>query len=171
MKRSHLLAAALLLLAPGAAAAQVGGLVGGGLSSPIGDFGDVASSGYHARLGVQVGVPTLPVAIRLDGDYHRFGEADPALDPTSILGGALGVVFELPGVGLSPYFLLGAGRYRVDAGPAGLSEATQHNGFQVGFGVALGTVGPGVTFELRLVRIDGDGGASSLVPISVALTL
>lgn len=145
--------------------------MGAGLSSPIGDFGDVASSGYHARLAVQAGVPTLPVAIRLDGDYHRLGEASEAFDPTSILGGALGVVFTLPAVGLSPYFLLGVGRYRVDSGPAGLSEPTQHNGFQAGFGVALGTVGPRVTFELRLVRISGDAGASSLVPISVALTL
>lgn len=171
MKRSHIIAALVLFLAPTGATAQLGGMVGGGLSSPIGDLGDVASSGYHGRLAVRAGVPTLPVAVRLDGDYHRLGEATSAFDPTSILGGALGVVFTLPAVGLSPYFLLGVGRYRVDAGPAGLSEPSYHNGFQTGFGVALGSVGPAVTFELRLVRIGGDGGASTLVPISVALTL
>jgi hypothetical protein len=169
--RTATLALLALALLPAVAVAQPGVLVGGGVTSPLGDLGDVASNGYHARLGVQMGIPTLPVAIRLDGDYHRLSEADASYEPTSVLGGALGVVFTLPGVGLSPYVLTGVGRYRVESGPVGSSEQVQRNGFQAGFGISLGAIGFGALVEIRWVRVDADPGSMSFVPVSVALRM
>lgn len=169
--RTTTLALLALVLPPATVAAQPGLLAGAGITSPLGDLGQVASNGYHARLGAQMGIPTLPVAVRLDGDYHRLPEADATYDPTSVLGGALGVVFTLPGVGLSPYVLTGVGRYRVDSGPAGLSEPVARRGFQAGFGIALGAIGFGALVEIRWVRVDTDGGSMSYVPVSVALRM
>jgi hypothetical protein len=170
-RRTATLALLALALLPAALAAQPGLLVGGGITSPLGDLGDVASNGYHARLGVQMGIPSLPVAIRLDGDYNRLSEADASYDPTSILGGALGVVFTLPGVGLSPYVLTGVGRYRVDSGPVGLSEPVVRNGFQAGFGIALGAIGFGALVEIRWVRVDAGSGSMTYVPVSIAFRM
>ena len=65
MRRLALLAVVLALaLLPAIAEAQARLMIGGGLSQPSGDFADLVDSGLHGRVGLQVGVPVFPVAIR-----------------------------------------------------------------------------------------------------------
>lgn len=170
MSRTLLFAAAVLAVAPQAASAQPSVLVGGGITSPTSTFTDVASSGYHARLAAEIGIPTLPVSIRFDGDYHRLSEAGPAFDPSSVWGGALDVVFALPGVGLTPYLLGGIGRYRVSSGPAGLAAPVIYSGFNGGFGVGLGSLAFGGFVEIRYVQLERGSGVR-YIPLTVGLRL
>lgn len=167
MRRSVLTCALALLLLPAAGESQVSLLGGAGLSTPIGSFGDAAEVGWHALAGLQLGVPTIPVALRADGAYHSFGEATP-VPKTSMLAGALSLVVNLPGVGLVPYLLGGVGQYRTSVD--GL-EATSDSGFHGAFGVNIGALGPGAFGEVRLVNVSLSGDDARFVTASVGFRL
>lgn len=169
MRRILFAAALAVFLLPAAVEAQVPRfMAGGGISTPTGDFKDRAEMGYHGRLGVQLGAPAFPLAGRLEGEYHSFGQAG-ALPKVNVLNGALSAVLTLDGVGITPYFVAGIGRYRVDIDVAGTDPATE-TGFHGGFGVNLGAVGLGGFAEFRVVQIN-TGSKTRYFPLSVGLRL
>ena len=167
MLRMILLAALVFLSAPAAVAAQVRLMAGAGLSSPIGDFGDVAESGWHGMAGLQLGVPAIPIALRADGAYHKFGQAV-ANPSSSMLSGALSLVLSLPGVGLVPYILGGVGSYRTSVDGF---DATSDSGFHGAFGVNIGALGFGGFGEVRLVNVSQSGGDARFVMATLGLRL
>jgi len=167
MRRLIPLALLVILLAPVAAGAQVRLLAGGGLSTPIGDFGDAAEAGWHLTGGLQLGVPTIPIALRGDGAYHSFGQATSA-PSVDTLAGTLSLVFNLPGVGLVPYLLGGVGAYRTSA--EGF-DAVSDNGFHAAFGVNIGAIGFGGFGEVRLVNINQSVGDARFVTATLGLRL
>jgi opacity protein-like surface antigen len=170
MRRILFAAALAAFLLPAAAEAQVPRfMVGGGISTPTGEFNDRAEIGYHGRLGVQLGAPAFPLAGRLEGEYHTFGQAG-VLPKVNVLNGALSAVLALDGVGITPYFLAGIGRYRVDIDMAGLDPATE-TGFHGGFGVNIGAIGLGGFAEFRVVQINTAGSKMRYFPLSVGLRL
>ena len=171
MRRLVLSAAVFLFFVPAAVEAQPRILVGGGITSPNGDFKDAARAGYHGRIGVELAIPTLPVALRADADFHRLPEAGPLFDSSQILGGSLSLVFTLPGVGLSPYLLGGLGAYRVETGLVGSSDPVNRNGFHLGFGTKIGSLGFGGFVEIRYVQIGGDAGDTKYIPVTVGFRL
>ena len=59
-----------------AQAQGVGFNVGGGVSLPLGDFGDAAKTGFHGMVGVNFQPENLPVGIRVDGMYQMYGGSD-----------------------------------------------------------------------------------------------
>ncbi len=164
MRRITLLSAFVFLLIPASVEAQPRLMIGGGLSNPTGDFSDVAGSGFHGRAGLQIGVPAFPLAVRADGEYHSFGEEDPALGKYSILDGTLSAVLSLGGIGLSPYVLAGIGAYRVSTD---ILDGSSQTGYHGGFGVSLGALGFGGWVELRYVKIED----LKYIPISVGIRL
>ena len=169
MRRSTILAAVLLLSLPLAAQAQPRILAGLGLSTPIGDFGDAAESGWHATAGMQLSVPAIPIALRGDGAYHSFGQATGA-PKASVLSGALSLVFNLPGVGLVPYVLAGVGAYRTSVDVSGV-DAVSDNGFHGAFGVNIGALGFGGFGEVRLVNINQSVGDARFVTATLGFRL
>lgn len=169
MRRITLFAAVVLLSAPAAVAAQVRLLAGAGLSTPIGDFSDVAEAGWHGMAGLQLGVPAIPIALRADGGYHKFGQA--AANPSSsMLSGSLSLVLNLPGVGLVPYILGGVGSYRTSVDVAGV-DAVSDSGFHGAFGVNIGALGFGGFGEVRLVNVSQSGGDARFVTATLGLRL
>src|SRR5690349_9197137 len=62
------------IAAPALASAQIGThiSVAGGLAIPSGDLGDVAKTGYNLAAGLNIGVPLMPVGVRLEGAYNSF---------------------------------------------------------------------------------------------------
>jgi hypothetical protein len=167
MRRLMTLSLLAIFIAPVAAGAQVRLMAGGGLSTPIGDFADAAEVGWHLTGGMQLGVPTIPVALRGDGSYHSFGEAG-GLPSVDMLSGTLSLVFNLPGVGLVPYLLAGVGAYRTTA--EGL-DAVSDNGFHAAFGVNIGAIGLGGFGEVRLVNINQSAGDARFVMATLGLRL
>lgn len=160
-------AALVLASAPAAVEAQPRIMGGAGLSTPVGDFGDIAGVGWHVGAGLQVGIPTFPVAIRADGAYHSFGE-ETSLPKVTMLGGALSGVVNLPGVGLVPYFLGGVGMYRTtEEGFDPVSDP----GFHAAFGVNIGALGFGGFGEVRFVNINADQADARFVTATIGFRL
>jgi hypothetical protein len=150
MRRIALLAFVALAL-PVSATAQARLMVGGGISSPNGDFADNVGTGQHARVGLQVGVLVFPLALRAEGEIHRFSE-DSGSGKAKLINGAISGVLSLGGIGLSPYIIAGVGSYQYDATAA---EAVTNRGIHGGFGVSIGALGVGGFAEVRMVTIDG----------------
>jgi hypothetical protein len=165
-----MLFAVLLCATPAVAVAQATLLAGGGFTSPVSDFKDVADPGYHLSLGAEVGIPSIPVGLRLDGSYHRLPEPSSTFVAPRVLAGALSVIFELPGEGIEPYFLFGVGRYRVEAGPVALARPVYDRGFQTGFGVSLGGLALGAFAEIRWVQVGGTTDVK-YIPVTVGIRL
>jgi hypothetical protein len=162
-----LTAAIALASAPAAVDAQPRIMGGAGLSTPIGDFGDVAGVGWHAGAGLQVGIPTFPIALRADGAYHSFSE-EASLPKVTMLAGALSGVVNLPGVGLEPYFLGGVGMYRTaEEGFDPVSDP----GFHLAFGVNVGALGFGGFGEVRFVNINASEADARFVTATVGFRL
>lgn len=165
---AFLVATAAALVAPAAAEAQIPRfMVGGGVSMPIDEFDDDVDLGYHGRVGIQMGALAFPLAGRLEGEYHAFGQTDGAPKVT-VLNGTLSAVLELQGTVLSPYFLVGAGRYWIDTD---VTEATAEMGFQGGFGVNIGALGFGGFVEARVIQINTEGEKIRYFPVSVGFRL
>ena len=156
-----------LAAAPRGVDAQPRIMAGAGLSTPFSDLGDGAGVGWHGTAGLQLSVPTIPIALRADGAYHSFGEESPA-PKLSMLTGALSLVVDLPGVGLVPYLLGGIGMYRSSFDGF---DPVSDPGFHGAFGVNIGALGFGGFAEARFVNVNGDGGDSRYVTATVGFRL
>lgn len=168
MRRSALLATLAVLLIPAASAAQLRLMAGVGVTNPMGDLNDTADVGWHAMGGLNLGIATLPVGLRLDGGYHSFGSqsGDPKVN---ILSGAASLIVHFPGVGLSPYVLGGIGAYRTDVDDG--SDAQSDTGFHGAFGVDIGAVGFGGFAEVRLVNVSPASGNRRYVTATLGIRL
>lgn len=158
----------LALSVPVAASAQARLLVGGGLSSPHGDAGDLAGTGFHLNAGLQLTVAALPVSIRGDGAYHRLGAPESGFEKPTILAGSVSLVYTLPGVAIQPYVLAGFGSYRTEAGPVDETVEWTDTGFHGGFGVNMGTGGLQFFAEVRYIQVDHEQ-TLRLIPLTVGL--
>lgn len=166
------MAALALAVMPAAASAQVSFGVGGGPSTPLGDFGDEAGTGWHAQASLSVGVPLLPVGGRADLLFQQF--ADEHSGNFRQVGGLANATLglPLPLVVLSPYAIGGVGAFRhsapdedhgdhVHAGESGTAAA-----WNVGAGVRLGL--PGISASLEARYLDAGNGVRS-VPVTVGI--
>lgn len=154
----RLFVVALLLAIPTVAEAQPRLMLGGGFTAPNGSLADAGDPGYHLRAALHVGIPTLPVGLRADGALHRMGSKVTGTDDPEVLEGAVSLVYVLPGVGMQPYILGGAGTYRLESGPSEATVTESTTGYQAGFGVAIGGLGLGAFAEIRYVHIPADPG-------------
>lgn len=187
MRRLAWLLGLAVLLTPRPAMAQgwdFGFGIGGGISFPVGDFGDVVGTGWHTGLVVEGRRMGTPLALRFAGDFHRFGLSDEA---EAILGtegdvdlwrwAAEAVWYFQASDVASPFLSAGLGAMNGDLSVSeddgdlvGLQGDTRFT-FSVGMGVMLPvTRSVGVAVEGRYVVATGDGTDPNLVPISVRVT-
>ena len=135
--------------------------VQGGLSMPMGDFGDAANTGFIVGGLVDVRPASLPFGLRFNVDYQRWG-TDIDVDLSSISGTA-DAMFTVPTTGgISPYVLGGIGMYRLSCSDEDIcGEAETEFGFNLGGGLNF-NLGEMDTFaEIRYHNVDD----SSFLPI------
>ena len=128
--------------------------VQGGLSMPMGDFGDVAKSGFIIGGLVDARPASLPFGLRFNVDYQNWGVDSDLVDGSfNMFSGTAAAMFTVPTTGgISPYVLGGVGMYSI-----GCSEDCDREtefGFNLGGGLNfnLGTMD---TFaEIRYHNVD-----------------
>jgi hypothetical protein len=162
-----------LLLAAGTttpAAGQIGFVLGGGASVPVGDFGDFAKTGWMALAGVKLGLPLLPVQFRAEGLFGQNKHEIITADKTTLYGGMANVIFQIgpPLVPVKPYIIAGAGALNQRFSPGtGTSVSEWKPVFGGGVGVNVSLMVIGVFVEARYLRRDDTG----FIPIMAGVRL
>lgn len=174
MKRSMAsMAAALLVLIAIAAPlqAQARGYVGfgGGVSMPLGSFGDAVDTGYLGQVIAGITGASGKLGGRVDGMYltHGYGPYN-----YRIIGFNADVVFT-PSAGgkAAPYFLGGLGMFNgKSTGTGVVSDGSTDLAFNLGGGLTI-KAGARMSFfaEARYISIQTEGGKTAFIPISVGL--
>jgi opacity protein-like surface antigen len=179
LKRSLFLAiAAIALVAvPRVSHAQLGlvkpfslGVAGGG-ALPMSDLSDATKTGYNGTVAMQIKLPFIPLALRVDGAYNGFSSKADNGPKLHVLSGTGNLVWNLPSVGVSPYLIGGAGLYMATATVSGLPSATDNKfGWNAGAGINLPLTVFHAFVEARYNRIAGDNGAKTeFIPVTFGI--
>lgn len=150
--------------------------VSAGATMPMGDYGDVASMGYHAQGSAEIAPKGMPVSWRADLVYDRHSGKEDAFGPNteatfSTLGMAVAAVYGFQTQSTArPYLLGGIGMYRSGGEIDGTElEASTDFGINAGAGVRF-NLGQIRSFaEVRLHNIMTEGSATRVVPITFGL--
>ena len=151
--------------------------IAAGLSMPQGDFKNVASNGLNGTVAVGLGMPMLPVGLRLEGAYDRFPFSD---DAESIIGEAgnwslasarANVTFGLPlsAIVVSPYVIAGGGMYWGNCSVKSACESDSQFGWNAGLGVKLRAVMLSGYIEARYHSVSTENDPTTFLPITVGI--
>lgn len=182
MKLSKVLCGMAVIAAPFTAQAQsdttsgVGLGLLGGATFPVGNYSDIASTGFHAGGFLDFGRRLGPAGLRLDVLYHGFGDRDllttgdnstqvTLSNKYSMVSGTFNLVFGIPleASPVRPYVIGGAGAYYVKNSPKCVigcgpllnvwDESTTKFGLNGGAGIEFGLAGASAFIEARYHHI------------------
>ena len=175
MKRIHscsLVVAAVALFAVPAVHAQAQpteGIrfgVGGGVTVPVGTYGDFDNTGWNILGVIQLPLRQSPLHLRFDALYgqtgHKVGSGN-----TTLFGATGGVLYHLGdrAASVRPYIDGGLGLFNADVG--GSSETKF--AFAAGGGILFGIGTMHAFLEGRYVSVQTSGSSLSFIPISVGV--
>jgi hypothetical protein len=149
--------------------------IGGGAAVPVAKFADVQKTGFSGLAALAIGVADLPLGVRFDGIYNKFGSKTQNGTTVSsdfrVMGALANLIFAFPGTSAKPYVIVGGGLYNSKADVAG-AKSENNFGFNAGLGATFG-VGPLAIFlESRyhsVSRSADKGGVFQFVPITAGL--
>lgn len=167
--RAAAAAAVFTAISAAPVAAQIANPIGfnvrAGAAIPVGEDSDAVSTGFTVGAGLTIRPALLPVGLRFDGDYNRFG-FDGGGGNVTIW--ALTANAELAPA-MSPLYLIGGlGFYssNVSVDNLGSSDSESDIGFNGGVGLRLPLTGFSTFVEARYHSIGTEGGRTNYVPIT-----
>lgn len=178
MKRIVLEAAAFAALALSAApssaqsAKPVSLGISAGASIPVGDLGDDYKTGYNGTISLGLNSVGSPVGFRIDGMYNKLSvQSDrfPPLPDITITSANANIVYALPGVGMRPYLIGGAGIYGYKSDVEGEKTHTDF-GLNGGIGAAFPLSGLNTFIEARYHHIFTDVSATQFIPVTFGIS-
>ena len=159
---------------------KIGGALGA--SIPLGDFGEGADIGWHIGGLVEYTRPTLPVGLRGEVTYHRFGLSDEfdlgeevpfEVDgDASILSFIANVIvpFGMAESTARPYAIAGLGLYRLkvsaEAFGVDFSNTESKFGLNIGGGFNFMLAGFETFAEARFHSVFTEDSNTNFIPIS-----
>ena len=199
--RTSVATLAALVLVAGAASAQLGTLthrmvhfgIGGGVSVPTSDAGNVLEDGINGQAWVSVTPRWVPVTLRAAFDIQRNQLGKITTQTTSgtttttqtfsggtnqVLAGLANVRMDLLHGGIQPYLTLGLGGYNVKTDPDGVnapSSSATHFGVNGGAGLALRTGPIHIFVEGRVDNVYTEKGlidtkTVQLIPVTLGIS-
>lgn len=141
-----------------------------GAALPMSDLSDGVNTGYNGTLTVAFNPKMIPLGIRIDGAYNRFGVKSPLNGNITITSATGNFVYTFPSTGVSPYAIGGAGLYHgsVDV-PGFISGQGNKFGWNIGGGIKMPLSGFDTFLEARYNQIQGDGGTLKYIPITFGI--
>ncbi|MEP6550492.1 MAG: outer membrane beta-barrel protein [Gemmatimonadales bacterium] len=176
MKRSIFavaLAGVALVALPFGASAQVSSVakpvqfgIALGAALPVSDLSDATNTGFNITGTIGFQPQMIPLGIRIDGAYNRFGikQGGGDIHFTSVTGN---FVYSIPTTGVSPYLIGGAGWYNAAINLTGFGNGSDnHFGWNVGGGIKMPLSGFDTFLEARYNQVQGNGGSLKFIPIT-----
>jgi hypothetical protein len=142
--------------------------VGGGLTLPIGTYGDFDKAGWHVLGLIQFPIGMSPVHARFDAMYGQTSHKSGVGSGNTTLTGATGDLLYHLGNRAStvrPYVLGGLGFYNIDA--FGSSESKFAFGLGGGILFSIGTMH--AFLEGRYMSVQTSGNSLNFLPVSLGL--
>jgi hypothetical protein len=150
--------------------------IAAGAAIPVGTLSDDWSSGYNVTGLLALRSLGSPVGLRFEGMYNHFGGKDDAGNPPAvkIWAGTANLVYHLPGTGITPYLIGGAGFYGVNRDIEGF-ESENKLGLNGGIGAAFPLSGFNTFVEARLHHVFTDrvmpgGNSTQFIPVTFGIT-
>jgi outer membrane protein with beta-barrel domain len=141
--------------------------VGGGLTLPMGTFGDFDKAGWNLVGLIQFPISQSPIHLRFDAMYGQTSHKSPASGNTTLTGATADLLYHLGdrAAKVRPYVLGGLGFYNVDV--SGTSETKLAFGFGGGILFGVGTMH--AFLEGRYMSVQTSGSSTNFLPISVGV--
>lgn len=151
--------------------------IAAGVSMPQGDFKDIAGSGLNGTVALGLGMPMLPVGVRIEGAYNRFPFSD---DIKAVIGekgswnfasATANVTLGLPlsAIVVSPYVIAGGGMYWGNCSVKTACDAESKFGYNAGLGVKLRALLLSGYVEARYHSIQTEGESTNFLPITIGI--
>jgi hypothetical protein len=176
MKRIALTFAALAALAAASSTSSAQSTkpvslgISAGAAIPISDFGDAYSTGWNGTVSLGFNSVGTPVGFRIDGMYNSFSAKDGVtLADTKIAAGTANIVYALPGTGIRPYLIGGAGIYGLKYDDPSRDWQTKL-GLNGGVGASFPLSGFNTFVEARLHHVFSDNVATQIIPITFGIS-
>ena len=152
-----------------AQAPQMG--LGIGLTMPTGNYGDVASSGFHVLGNVAFKLGPSPLKVRADLSYHRTGLEGGIDGNSSLIGGMANLVYTVPSPVIKPYFLAGVGYFSEKFSGLGQSESGSSFAYGAGAGLNFGLAVASMFVEVKYLSIASNDtfNKANVLPITIGL--
>jgi hypothetical protein len=145
--------------------------IAAGAAIPVGDLADSYNTGYNGTIALSFNSVGTPIGFRVDGMYNKImGRDDIGINQPDarILGATANLVYTLPGVGIRPYLIGGAGYYssKVDVNNA---ESTNKFGLNGGIGAVFPLSGFSTFVEARYHHMFTDVSATQFIPVTFGI--
>ena len=171
---------AVLMASAGTAPAVAQGAefsLGGGVTLPLSDFGDAASTGFHGLAGVSFLPSGSPVGIQVDGMFQRFGVegAPDGFDGNfQLIQGTANAVYKFRSseeTKIRPYLIGGVGLYSFKATGDDFPDTGSETDFGInagaGFDFKVGAAG--LFLEGRFHNVFSEGESLNFIPVTVGV--
>lgn len=148
---------------------------GGGVSIPLGSYGDVTKTGWDAGAVFQFKPAVSPVGFQIDGTYgeNKFDPSSAGKDQW--VYGTANLVFWFPVAAetkIRPYILGGGGVYNYKAKPTGITSTSSVTKFGLNAGAGFDfDVGQnlGIFVEGRFHNVFFTGDDAKFIPINAGI--
>jgi opacity protein-like surface antigen len=161
--------------------------ISGGAAIPAGDFGEDYTTGYNGTVSLMFKSIGSPIGLRVDGMYNKMSVKDDrvidvpgfgVVDGAVIAGANANLVYSLPGTGISPYLIGGAGVYNLKLDVDGGDDPDSDNKFGLngGIGASFPLSGFNTFIEARFHHIFtknafGDSAPTQFIPVTFGISL
>jgi hypothetical protein len=188
MKRSILAVAALATVALSATtssaqsnkAISLG--ISGGAAIPVSDLGEDFTTGYNGTVSLMFRSLGSPIGLRVDGMYNHMSVKDDrtigipgfgTLDAIAISSANANLVYNLPGTGITPYLIGGAGVYNLKSDVSDADDPDSINKFGVNGGIGASFPLSGFTtfIEARYHHVFSENVATKFIPVTFGISL
>ncbi len=181
--RSVVLGAVLMATAGAAPAFAQGGAkfsLGGGLTLPLGNFGDAAGTGFHGLAAVGFQPANFPVGIQVDGMFQRLGADEDAFGDDvnfQVIQGTANAVYKFQTsetTKVRPYIIGGVGLYNFkQTGDDVIGDPGSNTDFGINGGAGFDFVAgaASVFVEGRFHNVFSEGESTNFIPITVGVRL
>lgn len=145
--------------------------IAAGAAIPVGDFADFYNTGFNGTAALGLSSVGSPLGLRFEGMYNKFFGRDDVggnQPDARIIAGTANLVYSLPGQGIRPYLIGGAGYYgsKVDVNGA---ESNNKFGLNGGIGAMFPLSGFNTYVEARYHHMFTDVSATQFIPVTFGI--
>ena len=143
---------------------QIG--VAAGAALPTSDLSNGANTGFNVTGTVGINSKMIPLGIRIDGAYNRFGLKSPLTGNVAYTSVSGNLVYKFQSATVSPYAIGGGGWCHTSA-DTGFGSGTDNNFcWNVGGGISMPLSGFDTFIEARYTQIQTSPASTKFVPIT-----